>query len=373
MFHRVPYVAPSWLVDHISPDLLPTSKVVLGRLPTPIHELKGVPGLEGTGLMCYIKRDDLSSFDLSGNKVRKLEFLLNEYDQCDSVITIGGIQSNHARATAVAARQLGLDPYLILRTQDTVEDVKQSVVGNLLLDRMVGSDIRLVSTGTYARLGSAVLTEQLATQLRAEGRRPLVIPVGGSNAKGAFGYLEAIEEIRQQCKGFVGFDHIVFACGSGGTAAGLAIGSKLSGLGDTCLVHAVGVCDSPRYFYDHIDDVARALGVAAATGPAESFCTVYPGAGAGYAKSTREELEFVARFGRATGIVLDPVYSGKALYQFITHIIPTRPDLFKPHHKVLFVHTGGTLGLYDKATALVDVLDDGKVSRLATTLPPGSS
>ena len=299
--------------------------------------------------------------------------MLNDFDQYDSVITIGGIQSNHARATAVAARQLGLDPFLILRTQDAVDDVKQSVVGNLLLDRLVGADIRLVSPGTYARLGSAALTEQLATQLRAAGRRPLVIPVGGSNAKGAFGYLDAVEEVRRQCDGGFAFDHIVFACGSGGTAAGLALGIKLSGLADTSLVHAVGVCDSPRYFYDHIDDVARTLGVAAVTGPAESFCTVYHGAGAGYAKSTREELDFLSSFGRATGIVLDPVYSGKALYQFATHIVPSRPDVFKRGHTVLFLHTGGTLGLYDKAAALVDVLDDGKVSRLAVTLPSGSN
>jgi D-cysteine desulfhydrase len=166
-----------------------------------------------------VKRDDLSSFDISGNKVRKLEFLLAEAlgsdfsgAQYDSVITIGGIQSNHARATAVASRQLGLDPFLILRGREQPEEVK--LVGNLLFNRLVKADIRLVSPGTYARIGSVGLTEQLAEQLRQQGRRPYVIPVGGSNAVGMFGYMEAVEEIRQQCSALqTEFDHIVFACG----------------------------------------------------------------------------------------------------------------------------------------------------------------
>lgn len=365
--------------------MIPTHKVQLGRFPTPIHEIKQIPGLEGLGLTFFIKRDDLTSFDLSGNKVRKLEFLLHDYLQYDSVITIGGLQSNHARATAVAARQLGLDPFLILRTQDSVDHVQQSIVGNLLLDRMVGSDIRLISPGTYARIGSVGLTEQLAAQLRdEEGRRSLVVPVGGSNALGVFGYLEAVEEIRLQGGGAVPFDHIVFACGSGGTAAGLALGCKLSGISETCRVHAVCVCDSPRYFYNHIDQIARELGIAEVVGPSESFCTVYPGQGAGYAKSTPEELAFLTSFSRKTGIILDPVYSGKAMYQFVNQLVPSNPEVFRKDQRVLFLHTGGTFGLYDKAADLLPILTcsqpgdggcggmgggTGMISKMAVTLP----
>ena len=241
LLNRVPYNPAPWIATHIR--ALPSHKINLGRLPTPSHPIS-IPGLEESGLICTIKRDDLSSFDMSGNKVRKLEFLLSDYADYDSVITIGGIQSNHARSTAVASRQLGLDPFLILRAQDTVEVVQQSITGNLLLDRMMGADIRLVSPGTYARIGSAGLTDQLCKQLRNEGRNPLVIPVGGSNALGAFGYLEAVQEIQRQfsCEGEgkIPFDHIVFACGSGGTAAGLTLGCKLSGISATCLLHAVG-------------------------------------------------------------------------------------------------------------------------------------
>lgn len=134
----VPYVPPSWIAPHIPAALVPGHRLQLGRFPTPIHAFR----LEGeTAFNMYIKRDDLSSFDLSGNKVRKLEFLLSEaLDKGhDSVLTIGGIQSNHARSTAVAARQLGLDPFLILRSREAGED--PGLVGNLLLDRLVGAKI----------------------------------------------------------------------------------------------------------------------------------------------------------------------------------------------------------------------------------------
>lgn len=125
-----------------------------------------------------------SSFDLSGNKVRKLEFLLADALEKghDCVITIGGIQSNHARATAVAARQLGLQPYLILRRPTGSTDQPISLTGNLLLDRMVDAKIRTVTTGTYMRIGSQKLGEQLVEELRAEGRNPYLVPVGGSNS-----------------------------------------------------------------------------------------------------------------------------------------------------------------------------------------------
>ena len=372
LLNRVPYHPAPWIASHITQ--LPSHKINLGRLPTPSHPII-IPGLEESGLICTIKRDDLSSFDMSGNKVRKLEFLLSDYAEYDSVITIGGIQSNHARSTAVASRQLGLDPFLILRAPDTVEHVQQSIVGNLLLDRMMGADIRLVSPGTYARIGSAGLTDQLCKQLRSQGRKPLVIPVGGSNALGAFGYLEAVEEIRRQycCEGeekSFPFEHIIFACGSGGTAAGLTLGCKLSGISASCHLHAVGVCDSPRYFYDHIDHVAHELGVQDAVGPAEGLCTVYQGQGMGYAKSTTEELQFLTTFSRKTGVVLDPVYSGKAMYQFVNHIVPNNPSVFKKGHRELFLHTGGTLGLYAKEADLLPCLNEGEnVVKMTVTLP----
>jgi D-cysteine desulfhydrase len=144
LYNAVPYVAPSWMLQSLSGTgnihNIPTQRVQLGRFPTPFHTFNVFDDLH-TGLNFFIKRDDLSSFDLSGNKVRKLEFLLGDAlaGDYDSVITIGGIQSNHARSTAVAARQLGFDPFIILRTREPEAD--PGLVGNLLLDRLIGSKI----------------------------------------------------------------------------------------------------------------------------------------------------------------------------------------------------------------------------------------
>jgi D-cysteine desulfhydrase len=140
---RIPYNPPLWVTDRISAEVIPETRIRLFNGPTPIHNFN-VPGLESSGLISYIKRDDLTSFDMSGNKVRKLEFLMAEALGAevphDSVITIGGIQSNHARATAVACRQLGLIPYLILRTDEKPEQVE--FVGNLLFNRYTIAGMR---------------------------------------------------------------------------------------------------------------------------------------------------------------------------------------------------------------------------------------
>jgi D-cysteine desulfhydrase family pyridoxal phosphate-dependent enzyme len=367
ILNRVAYSPPTWLVHNLKPEFIPSTRIQLGRFPTPVHHFN-IPGIERLELSCFIKRDDLSSFDLSGNKVRKLEFLMAEATKDgsdhDCVITIGGLQSNHARATAVAARQLGLDPYLILRTRDEAKDVE--LVGNLLLDRLVGSDIRLVSPGTYGRVGSVALTQQLAEQLRSEGRNPYVIPVGGSNTLGAFGYMDAIREIIDQ---ELNVDHIVFACGSGGTAAGIALGVHFAGLSSK--VHAVCVCDTPEYFYNHVDEVLQELNVADSDGTkisARQLLTVYQGQGTGYARSTPQELDFLAKVALSTGVVLDPVYSGKALYNFAS-IADSHPEIFNRGDKVLFLHTGGTLGLYDKSSEILPFLPAGQVSKMEVRLP----
>jgi D-cysteine desulfhydrase len=248
MYTRSPYAAPSWTNGALATAAVPSERIHLGRFPTPMHRWSP-PGYEGFSV--WLKRDDLSSFDLSGNKVRKLEFLMAKAVQegYDSVVTIGGIQSNHARATACCARQLGLEPHLILRTPQPDND--PGVIGNLLLDRLVGAKLHLVSTSNYARIGGESLLAQLERDLLAAGRRPFIIPVGGSDPLGAWGYLEAVEEMldQQRSLGMEQFDHIVFACGSGGTATGLALGSRLAGLSSK--IQAVGVCDSPGTNYFH--------------------------------------------------------------------------------------------------------------------------
>ena len=348
LFESVPYNPPTWLVEAVNPEVIPATKVQLGRFPTPYHAWKGL-GDDAKGLDMYIKRDDLSSFDMGGNKIRKLQFLLAEAIEqgADTVVTIGATQSNHCRATAVATRQLGLDPYLILRTRgdaiDPPELMQTSLVGNLLFDKMVGAQIRTVSTELYTELGQVALVDQLCDQLRAEGKRPFGVPVGGSSPRGAFGYIDAMAEIVQQG---IEFDHLIFSCGSGGTAAGLSIGARLCGIKN---VHGIGVCDTPDIFYEHIQEISDSLGISQEKyGPAREWLTLHDGQGIGYGKSLPEELEFLQRVGRKTGILLDPVYSGKGLYYFLNKIVEENRDTFKPGQKVLFLHTGGVLGLYDK-------------------------
>ena len=166
LYNRVVYNPPPWITNNIDAGVIPTSKIKLFNGPTPVHKFK-VPELEACEITAYIKRDDLTSFDMSGNKVRKLEFLmadaLDEDHSFDSVITIGGLQSNHARATAVAARQLGLEPYLILRTRDQPEDV--NFVGNLLFNRCVVFHMLSLGMIKYFKDAKLLITYHLSYPL----------------------------------------------------------------------------------------------------------------------------------------------------------------------------------------------------------------
>nr|XP_033517212.1 putative D-cysteine desulfhydrase 1, mitochondrial [Nicotiana tomentosiformis] len=165
--------------------------------------------------------DDIPGMQLSGNKVRKLELLLGHViaQGADCIVTIGGIQSNHCRATAVAAKYLNLDCYLILRTSKLLVDKDPGLIGNLLVERLIGAHIDLVSKEEYAKVGSEALTKLLKEKFLNEGRKLYVIPVGGSNSLGTWGYIEAIREVEQQLQHSSSewkFDDIVVSCGSGG-------------------------------------------------------------------------------------------------------------------------------------------------------------
>jgi D-cysteine desulfhydrase family pyridoxal phosphate-dependent enzyme len=342
----------------------------LAHLPTPLDPLTlhgefGKP-LTEHNISFWIKRDDMTGgIEWGGNKIRKLEFLLADAQQdCTAVLTIGGAQSNHCRATASAARRLGLEPHLILRTT-TSNDI--GTVGNLLMDRMVGSHIYTCTPGEYGRLGSEALVQRVAEAIERDTPHKVYrIPVGGSNAIGTWGYLQAVDEVIQQ-QPSASFDHIVFACGSGGTAAGIVLGFAMAyekgALEHMPQLHAVGVCDDPDYFYAYMAQIAVDMGFSidhynnAKYVSVETYLrqhvTLHQGKGRGYAVNTPEELQFDVEFARATGIVLDPVYSGKALYHFWTHVLQKNMDSFA-NQSILFWHTGGALGLYDKCGELTE-------------------
>lgn len=375
MYNLAPYLPPAWITESkIEKSSIPRYKLTLGRMNTPIHEFRAqkifadLSGIADADIpKFYIKRDDMTSFDLTGNKVRKLEFLLADalHRGCDTVITIGGIQSNHARATAVAARQLGLQPHLILRvTEDEAKSV--GLQGNLLLDRLVGATVWTVPVSVYARLGGDALVTDLQVKLSAEGKRVCSIPTGGSNPIGIWGYVNAVEELIEQVGSGEMFEHIVFACGSGGTAAGLAVGAHFSGLLSSIQLHAVCVCDDADYFYKHIDETARAIGALDDTESVRDWENfhIHVGKGDGYARSTSDELQFILNVSTTTGVAMDPVYTGKALYYFLKEGLGKNNVSFKSTDRVLFLHTGGVLGMYAKADQLLPLLPANQVRSL---------
>ena len=267
---------------------------------------------------------------------------------------------------------VGLEPHLILRTKraNQVEQSKEEdpfgYVGNILFDRMAGANIHTCTPGEYGRVGSSSLINSLAEDLEKQKQKNVYkIPVGGSNGLGTWGYIDAVDEFMDQVDGGNdAIDHVVFASGSGGTAAGISLGLSLAyrenkNTDKSPTVHAVGVCDYPDYFYETIASIAEEMGLDMASvssfeGSIEDFVRksliVHQGKGLGYAYSTQEELDFIIGFALETGISLDPVYSGKALFQFMNEV-KENPESFR-NSRVVFWHTGGSLGNYEKVESL---------------------
>ncbi|KAJ4713621.1 bifunctional D-cysteine desulfhydrase/1-aminocyclopropane-1-carboxylate deaminase, mitochondrial-like [Melia azedarach] len=359
---KSPYTPPSW-ASHLS--LIPSHAVSLGHLPTPIHKWH-LPNLPNNTEV-WLKRDDLSGMQMSGNKVRKLEFLMADAvaQGADCIITIGGIQSNHCRATAVAAKYLNLDCYLILRTSKVLVDQDPGLTGNLLVERLVGAHVELISKEEYAKIGSVTLTDILKEKLLKEGRRPYVIPVGGSNSLGTWGYIEAIREIEQQVQTAnrkVKFDDIVVACGSGATIAGLSLGSWLGTL--KAKVHAFSYTRPSVTL--HVG-FAHFIEVELDRLPDLFFSQKVKAKGQGYAISTSEELNFVKEIAATTGVVLDPVYSGKAAYGMVKDMAEN-PNNWEGR-KVLFIHTGGLLGLFDKVDQMAPLVKNWNRMNVDESVP----
>lgn len=356
----IAFVPPQWIRDAVPDHKIPKMKIPMARVPTPIQRWH-LPQIPPDGPEVYIKRDDLSGLELSGNKIRKLEFLLADAKEKghDCVVTLGGIQSNHARATAVAARLLHMDAHLILRTSRLAVDDDPGLDGNLLVERMVGAKIHLVTKEEYSRFGQKNLGEELVAKLQGQGFNPYLIPVGGSSSLGTWGYLGEIDEIIQQVEDDDDLDitDIVSACGSGGTTAGLALGCCLAHR--PWRVHAYLVCDSPAYFKEYIEILYDELEVNKDMLPetgVEGMVRFEQAKGQGYALSTREELDTVVQVARSTGIILDPVYTGKAVHAMLKDF-REHPDVWKGK-RVLFIHTGGIFGVYGSSHDILPVLKE---------------
>ena len=320
----------------------------LARTPTPLEALQRVG--EKFGVELYLKRDDLTGAELTGNKVRKLEFLLADALECgaDTVITCGGEQSNHARATAIAAAKLGLRSVLLLRTREPARPSR--VEGNILLDRLVGAEIVWITPKEYERRSEILQRE--ADSLRELGRIPYVIPEGGSNALGAWGYVQAVDELAQDVAALAGGAErpttIIHATGSGGTTAGLILGVLLMGLNKRVI--GINVCNNRAYFLrvdgGICEDLISTYQLDVQFSRERDIEILDGYVGLGYAKSRPEELSLLCEVARTEGIVLDPVYTGKAFFGMIQEL-SRNPEVFG--ERIVFVHTGGIFGLFSMA------------------------
>jgi D-cysteine desulfhydrase len=318
-------------------------RLSLATTPTRIEKLKG----DYHGVNIYIKRDDETGFELSGNKIRKLEYALKEAIStgCDAVITCGGIQTNHGRATVIAAVKLGLKPYLVLKSDET--DVFN---GNYLLDELYGAQIIKITPQQYSDERNQIM-ESLKEELKEKGIHAYVIPEGASNGLGNFGYMRAVEEIiaQEEASG-IRFDTIVAAMGSGGTHTGLYLGTKI--LGRNHHILGFNIYDKTVNGTQKIYDLAMQSVVYA---DVERFIcmddidVINDYVGRGYALNTEEELEWIKDFIKHEGVLLDTVYTGKAMRGLVMEIEAGR---FKEGDNILFIHTGGGFGNFSKVKVL---------------------
>lgn len=340
-----------------TPENVPyPSRIQLARTPTPMEPLKRLS--EKLGVEILMKRDDLTGAELTGNKVRKLEFVLADAlnQGADTVLTCGGAQSNHCRATAVAAAKVGLRCRLLLRTPDPA--TPPPAEGNVLLDRMAGAEIVWITPEEYRRRDE--FFEREASSLRQEGRRPYLIPEGASNPLGAWGYIRAAEEIARDLREIPhGKDRqttVIHATGSGGTTAGLIIGKRLFDL--NVRVVGVNVCDDRGYFLKVIGELCERLIARYRLDlpfTRDRDIEIVDGyVGRGYALSRPEELELIRDVAREEGVFLDPVYTGKAFFGMAKEL-ERNPKCFGD--RIVFLHTGGIFGLFPKAAELAAVLD----------------
>ena len=318
----------------------PRVRITHGPTPLePMHRLTEALG----GPNLWIKRDDCTGLASGGNKTRKLEYLMADAQQkgADTIITQGATQSNHARQTAAIAARMGMRCYIILedRTGYTVEDYKHS--GNVFLDHLYGAHVSEVPGDSDMNAAMA----SLADQLRSRGLTPYIIPGGGSNPIGALGYVTCALELMDQANNMgLAIDALVHATGSAGTQAGLVAG--LYGSRSQIPVYGIGVRAPKQAQEGRVFDLAQQtcelLGVPGAISR-EDVVANCDYIGPGYGKPTPGMIEAVTMVARLEGILLDPVYSGKGMAGLIDLC---RKGHFKKGQNILFLHTGGSVGLF---------------------------
>lgn len=317
-------------------------RIRLGHMPTPLEPMENLSRHLG-GPRLWIKRDDCTGLSTGGNKTRKLEYLMAEAigQNADIVITQGATQSNHARQTAAAAAKLGLACHILLEDRTGYTDSAYTQSGNVLMDRLHGATIERCPGG--ANMQGEM--DDFAGRLRVQGRRPYVIPGGGSNPTGALGYVNAALELLAQATAMdLRIDHLVHATGSAGTQAGLVAG--LVALNSGIPVLGIGV-RAPKAKQEAnvlalAERTAAHLGLPGIIRP-EHVVANCDYVGQGYGIPTEGMVEAVKLVAEKEGILLDPVYSGKGMAGLIDLI---GKGQFGKDENVVFLHTGGQVGLF---------------------------
>ncbi len=326
----------------------PPAKLSLARLPTPFYCLENLSRELG-GPRIWIKRDDLTECALSGNKIRKLEFVLARAREagCDTLITSGGLQSNHCRATALLGARLGFRVHLLLRDEG---DFSERPDGNLLLDYLAGAEVTILPRQQFVAERDEQV-HRIAEQCREQGGNPWIIPVGASDGHGVWGYLEAARELGADfAREGIEPEWLIHATGSGGTQAGLSAGAVVHRLPSRVL--GLAVCDSEAYFLEKVrSDLEHWSGLyEVGMNPADIPVTVDDRwIGPGYARADEAVFETIRRLARGEGVVLDPVYTGKAFHGMLEDI---RAGRFGGCRDLVFVHTGGLFGLMAQSDQL---------------------
>lgn len=313
----------------------------LARIPTPLQFLSRASDKWGAGKRLWMKRDDLTGSALTGNKVRKLEFIAAHALEggYKTLVTCGGVQSNHCRATALVAAQLGLDCHLVLRADDEPEQN----TGNFLLDQLAGATFEILPAKEWATQLKTIYARR-ESEFSEAGRPALMIPTGGSDSLGVWGYIAATEELQTDLD-----DHgieraaLTLATGSAGTQTGLTAGAAMLDLPIDVVAYAV--CDDADWFNRR---VAADWQASLARWPQLPRIDLVPktrdhSVGPGYGQADAPVYELIAELTRLEGIVLDPVYTGKAFHGLLADL---REGFYRDVDDIIFVHTGGVFGLF---------------------------
>ena len=307
-------------------------KIEMANIPTPLQKIK----FDGKNFL--IKRDDLTGVELTGNKVRKLEYLIYQAkrEKADIIFTEGGEQSNHARATVIAASKYGIKTKLFLWGKDS-----SNADGNLFLDKLFNAEISYLSKKDYKYVNEIMFEERL--KLEKKGKKVFVIPGGGSTTLGIWGYINFMNELKKQTD-LSKIKGILAASGSGGTAAGLLVGAAMLNL--KLKVYAVNVLHPKEEIQKKILNLAQGciLDYKLDCEINEANLEVLDGySEEGYKNISDDELALIKNFAQSSGIVLDPAYSGKAFKAYYDNFLMKNKGL-----KVIFLHTGGLFGVFAK-------------------------